>query len=390
MPYNFIIDNGGFFMRIKLGRAYNDGTRFDGKVLEIENGVFKEIKEGGEAELDLSEYVVFPGFIDMHTHGGMGMEANVSSYEELDKLSHFYAEAGVAEFCATPVTEKVEKLVEIEQNIVKRIKNGTSGANIAGIYLEGPFLSRKLRGAHCEELLAVPSKQDIDVLCDAAEGNLRVVAIAAEADENFEITEYTVSKGIKVALGHSAATCAEANAEFDAGASIAVHTYNCMSPLHHREPGIVGASLVRSDVYNEIICDFIHVAPEAIKVAIRCKGKDKIVFITDSVSAAGLPDGEYDLGPMKTYVKDGVARIAAGNLAGSSLRLNVALKNVVTKLGVSIEEAMLGVTKNPAEAIGMYDKIGSIAVGKRAHLTVLDNDFNVVMTVVDGEIVYKR
>lgn len=377
-------------MRIKLGKAYNDGFDFSGKVLEVENGIFSNIEDNGNIDIDLSDYITFPGFIDMHTHGGVGIEANTASFDGLEELSRFYAESGVAEFCVTTVTDEIGKLINIEKNVVRRIKEGTSGANIAGIYLEGPFLSRKLRGAHDENLLATPDKDNIDVLAEAAQGNLKVVAIAPEADLSNEMTKYISSKGIKVALGHSAATSAEANAEFDAGASIAIHTYNCMSPLHHREPGVVGASLVRDDVYNEIICDFIHVAPEAVKIAIRCKGKDKIVFITDSIGAAGLPDGEYKFGPLTTYVKDGVARIAEGNLAGSSLRTNVALKNVVTKLGIPVEDAMLGVTKNPAEALGIYDKIGSIAVGKRAHLTVLDEDFNVAMTIVDGKIAYRK
>ncbi|MBQ9985608.1 MAG: N-acetylglucosamine-6-phosphate deacetylase [Oscillospiraceae bacterium] len=376
-------------MKIKVGRAYSDGHILDADTIEIENGVFKSVSNGGDAELDFSGYIALPGFIDMHTHGAIGFEANTASFEEFDKLSEFYASNGVAEFCVTTVTDTIDNLVEIEKLVAKRIREGTSGARIAGIYLEGPFLSHKLRGAHNENLLANPAIKDIDRLIEAGNGNLRVIAIAPETEGAYSAMEYAASKGIKVACGHSAATCAEANAAFDAGASVAIHTYNCMSPLHHREPGVVGASLVRDDVYNEIICDFIHVAPEAVKVALRCKGKDKIVFITDSIGAAGLADGEYQFGPLPIIVKDGIARIAEGNLAGSSLRTNVALRNVVTKLGMSLEDAMLGVTKNPAEALGMYDKIGSIAPGKRAHLTVVDDDFNVVMTIVDGRIVYE-
>lgn len=376
-------------MRVKLGRAYSDGCALGADVVEIENGRFKGFSSGGEIDLDLSDYITFPGFIDMHTHGAVGIEANTASFEDFDRLSRFYAENGVAEFCVTTVTDSIENLCAIEKTVSERMAAGTSGANIAGIYLEGPFLSHKLRGAHEETLLATPKTEDIDRLIAAADGNLRVLAIAAEIDGALDAAKYAVSRGVKAASGHSAATCAEANAVFDAGASIAIHTYNCMTGLHHREPGFLGASLVRDDVYSEIICDFIHVAPEAVKVAVRCKGKDRIVFITDSIGAAGLPDGEYKFGPLPTIVKDGVARIAEGNLAGSSLRTNIALKNVVQTLGLPLEDAMLGVTKNPAEALGMYGEIGSIMPGKRAHLAVIDDDFNVVMTIVDGKIVYK-
>jgi len=376
-------------MRIKLGRAYSDGALLDAGVIEIKNGVFSKIDDGKEYDLDLSGYLVFPGFIDMHTHGGMGIEANTASIDDFDELSKFYASNGVAEFCVTTVTDSIENLIKIEERVSERIRRGTSGAHIAGMYLEGPYLSFEYRGAHEEKLLALPKCNDLDALLAAADGNIRVLAVAPELEGAQEIIGYAVSKGVKVSLGHSAATCAEANAGYDAGASITVHTYNAMRGLNHREPGFLGASLVRDDAYAEIICDFIHVAPEAVKLAIKCKGKDKIIFITDSIGAAGLPDGEYLFGPLATYVKDGVARIAAGNLAGSSLRTNVALSNVVKKLGVSLEDAMLGVTKNPAEALGIYDKVGSIRPGKRGHLTVLDDDFNVIMTIVDGNIVYK-
>ena len=235
----------------------------------------------------------------------------------------------------------------------------------------------------------MPTTEDIDRLIEAGEGNLRVLAIAPELPGALDAIKHAVSKGIKVSCGHSAATAAEANLGFDAGANIAIHTYNCMPSLHHREPGILGASLVRDDAYGEIICDFLHVAPEPVKIAIRCKGKDRIVFITDSIAAAGLPDGEHMSGPLPIIVKDGVARTHGGNLAGSSLRTNEALRNVVKTLGIPLCEAMLGVTKNPAEALGMYKEIGSIDIGKRAHLTVIDDDFNVVMTIVNGKIVYK-
>ena len=376
-------------MKIKISKAYNDGCELSPRIIEIEDGKFKNLDSAGEADLDLSGYTVFPGFIDMHTHGGCGVEAVSATFEELDDMSAFYAESGAAAFCATTVTESIDNLAAAEERISKRIKAGTRGASIAGIYLEGPFLSHEFRGAHEETLLKVPTKEDMDKLIKAGEGNLRVIAIAPEIEGALDAIKYFSNAGVKVSLGHSGATFAQAKAGFEAGGSIAVHTYNAMRGLNHREPGFLGASLVNDNAYGEIICDFLHVAPDAVKIALRCKGKDKIVFITDSIVTAGLPDGNYFSGALPVIVKDGVARAENGALAGSSLRINRALGNVVETLGIPIEEAMLGVTKNPAEALGLYESIGSIDVGKRAHLTVLDEKFNVVMTIVDGKIVYK-
>ena len=376
-------------MKIKLGRAYSGGKLLNENILVVENGKFAGFSNEGECDIDLSEYMTFPGFIDMHTHGGVGIEANIATFESLDKLSEYYASNGVTEFCVTTVTDTIENIVKIQKLVNSRKEAGTKGAHIAGTYIEGPFLSHEFRGAHEEALLKTPELSDIDTLIEAGGDNLKVIAMAPEIPGALDAIKYATEKGVKISCGHSAATCSEANAGFDAGGSIAVHTYNAMRGLNHREPGFLGASLSRDDIYGELICDFVHVAPEAVAIAIKCKGKDKIVYITDSIGAAGLPDGEYKFGPLTTFVKDGVARIAAGNIAGSALRLNTALRNVVKTIGIPVEDAMLGVTKNPAEALGMYNEIGSIEEGKRAHLTVLDDDFNVIMTIVDGEIVYK-
>lgn len=376
-------------MKIKLGKTYSNGKVLNEKCVVIENGKFFGFSSDEAYDIDLSSYITFPGFIDMHTHGGIGIEANSASFDDLDRLSEFYASNGVAEFCVTTVTDSIENLINIEHLVSRRISEGTKGANIAGVYLEGPYLSHEYRGAHEEALLAAPNREDIDRLVAASDGNLRVLAVAPEIEGALDAIVYAKSKGIKVSAGHSAANCDEAMAGFDSGADIAIHTYNAMRGLNHREPGFLGAALARDDVYAELICDFVHARPEACKIAIKCKGKDKIIYITDSLGTAGLPDGEYKFGPLPVFVKGGVARIAEGNLAGSSLRLNTAIKNVVEILGIPVEDAMLGVTKNPAEALGMFDKIGSIDPGKRAHLTVLDDGFNVVMTIVDGKIAYK-
>lgn len=376
-------------MKIKIGKGYSAGKVLPQGTIEVENGRFRSLSAQGEADLDLSSYTVFPGLIDMHTHGGVGLESLKTSFEELDTLSKFYAESGAAAFLATTVTDSIDNLVAAEKIIAKRIKEGTSGAEIAGIYLEGPYLSHEFRGAHEEAFLTTPNKEDIDKLIAAGEGNLKVIAVAPEIDGALDAIKYITGKGVKVAIGHSGAKADVCDAGFSAGATIAIHTYNAMRGFSHREPGFLGASLVRDDAYGELICDFIHVAPKACEIALRCKGKDKIIYITDSIISAGLPDGEYFSGALPITLRDGIARTHGGALAGSSLRINRALGNVVTKLNVPVCDAMLGVTKNPAEALGVYGDIGSIDVGKRAHLTVLDDNFNVVMTIVGGNVVYK-
>lgn len=180
----------------------------------------------------------------------------------------------------------------------------------------------------------------------------------------------------------------QGRAAFDAGAKILVHTYNAMAGLKHRDVGMLGIALMRDDVYCEMICDLVHICPEALKIVLTCKDPDKVIYITDSMSAAGMPDGDGFLGELPVVVKNGIVRTLDGALAGSSLRMNVALRNAVRVLGVPIETAVKAITVNPAAALGMSGEIGSLSARHRAHLTALDEDFNVVLTMVDGRIVY--
>ncbi len=374
-------------MNIKFSRAYSNGAELKDNTIRIKNGKFQGF--GGEADLDLSAYRVFPGFIDIHTHGGMGMDSSKCSFEELDELSKYYASNGVSTVCMTTITETLENVLAACSRIADRAEAGTSGASIGGIYLEGPYLSSKFRGAHAEELLRELDIDEIKKIIDAARGNLRVFALAPEKDNALEAINYLTSNGVKVSLGHSAATMAEAMPAIDAGGKLLIHTYNAMAGLNHRNVGLLGSALIRDDVYCEIICDMIHVCPEAIKIVLRCKGTDRVVLITDSIEPAGMPDGIYQQGGLTIEVKDGVARTTdTGALAGSSLRSNLALKNVVEILGVPVADAAKMLTINPARAIGLDSEIGTIDAGKRAHLTALDDDYNVVLTIVDGKIVY--
>lgn len=377
-------------MNIKLGRAYSMGAELKDKILRVEEGKFAGFGEE-KVDLDLSAYLVFPGFIDMHTHGGTGLDCATCSVDELDKLSQYYASNGVSTVCMTTITDTLENVLGAVSRIAERAEAGTSGASIGGIYLEGPYLSAKFRGAHAEELLRDPEISEIEKIVDASKGLLRVFALAPEKKNAIEAIEYLNSRGVKVSLGHSAATMAEAIPAVDAGGKILIHTYNAMAGLNHRNVGLLGTALIRDDMYCEVICDMIHVCPEALQIVFRCKNSDKIILITDSVQPAGMPDGIYKQGGLTVEVKDGISRTTdTGALSGSSLRSNQALKNVVEILGVKIEEASKMLTINPARAMGLDNEIGSLDFGKRAHLTALDDDYNVVLTMVDGKIVYDK
>ena len=374
-------------MNIKVSRAYSQGAEIKDTVIRIEDGKFAGF--GGNADLDLSAYRVFPGFIDMHTHGGRGMDCAKCSVEDLDELSKYYATNGVSTVCMTTITDSLENVIGAVSRIAERAEKGTSGADIGGIYLEGPYLCAKFRGAHAEEMLRELDIDEIAKIADAGKGHLRVFALAPEKENAIEAINYLNSRGIKVSLGHSAATMTEAMPAIDAGGKILVHTYNAMAGLNHRNVGLLGSALIRDDMYCEVICDMIHVCPEALKIVFGMKNDDKIILITDSIEPAGMPDGKYQQGALTIIVKDGIARTEdTGALAGSSLRSNQALKNVVEILGVPVEKAAKMLTINPARAMGLDHEIGSIETGKRAHLVALDDDYNVVLTMVDGKIVY--
>lgn len=376
-------------MNIKFKRAYNRGATLTDGIIKVSDGRFDGIiHNDATVDLDLSGYRVFPGFIDMHTHGAVGYDSLKASYDELDKLSMHYASCGVSTFLVTMSTAPLALLEHQFGMVGDRIEAGTSGASIGGIYAEGPYLCSKFRGAHSEPLLRKPNLDEAKRLIDAGRGNLRVFTVAPELPGAIDMIEYLVQNGVKVSLGHTAATMEEARLGLDAGANILVHTYNAMAGLNHRNVGLLGMGLVRDDAYCEIICDFIHVCPEAVKIVLRCKNSDKVILITDSVEPTGMPDGEYILSDLECIVKDGIARTKEGALAGSSLRSNRALQNVVETLDVPIETAAKMLTINPATAIGLEKEIGALDRGYRAHLTALDENYNVVLTMVDGKIVY--
>lgn len=334
--------------------------------------------------------VVLPGFIDEHIHGAGGADTMDATEEALQTISEYVAREGTTGFLATTMTQSKENISAALANVRKVKEKGEyKGAEILGVHLEGPFISPRHVGAQPLEYVAKPSADAFDEYNALSGGNVKIVTLAPEVDGGVELIKHLKKTGVVASIGHTGATYADVENAVKAGASNVTHTYNAQTGLHHREAGVVGAAMLFNELNCEMICDTIHVSVPAIKIFIKNKPLDKFTLITDAMRAKGMPDGLSELGGQQVFVKNGEARLADGTLAGSVLKMNVAVKNLVEKAGVPFTQAVDYASANPAKNLGLFSERGSIEVGKRADLTVLDKDYNVLYTVVGGEIVYK-
>ena len=339
--------------------------------------------------LDFGEAMIFPGLIDIHVHGGGGFDAMDGTAEAVCSLARFKALEGVTAFCPTTVTATMAHTKQALSAISEAKKLNTDGAQMLGVFCEGPYISTAYKGAHAAECIRDLDVDEIADLLDAGNGDIGSFALAPEKENADAVIEMLLSRGVHVRLGHSAATYAQTRHAVDLGARMFIHTFNAMSPVNHREVGMAGAALLDDRAFGELICDFIHVSPEAVRLAYRCKGADKIVLITDALKAAGLPDGPSVLGALDVIVKDGVCRLPDGTLAGSTLRLLDGVRNMAS-LGVPLTECVQMATTNPAKAVGIYHETGSIAPGKMADFTVVDGNFNILFVMSNGRVLVDK
>ena len=358
---------------------------FDDKILQIGGYV------AGAEEIELPENaVVLPGFIDEHIHGAGGSDAMDGNTKDLAIIAETVAKEGTTSFLATTMTQSKENILKAMRAVKEyREAAGEQGARIAGVHLEGPFIAAAHKGAQPLEYVAAPDAKTFDEYNAACGNAIKIITLAPETDGALDFIRHIVAQGTVVSVGHTGAKYAEVKAAMEAGATNVTHTYNAQSPLHHREIGVVGSALLLEDLYCELICDTIHVSVPAMQLLVKNKRADKLALITDAMRAKGLADGVSELGGQTVYVKGGEARLADGTLAGSVLRMNRALQNMVEKVGVPLTQAVDYCTINPARTLKMENEAGSIAEGKRADFAVLNDKFDVLYTVRDGKIIYK-
>lgn len=374
------------------GRFYMNHDFICGNML-VEDGIIlaveTDLSDADAAVCNLDGKTVVPGFIDIHTHGAVGVDMNGADPEGIEKICRFFASQGTTGWLGSVLTDTKEQTMWAIEQYNNWKNRAHQGAELLGIHLEGPFLCADYKGAMPEHLLMRPDLELLREYQEAANGNVRYITVSPEVEGIPEGIPYMKSLGMQVAIGHSGADYDIAQRAIRNGALGATHTGNAMKLLHQHFPSVFGAVLESDEVFCEIICDGRHLHPGTVRFITKMKGLDRVVAITDSIMAAGLPDGNYKLGVNDVVVIDGDAKLAdGGSRAGSTLTMIQALKNLIAYTGKSLQDLIPVLTENPARLIGLYDRVGSLNPGKEASMLVLDKNHNLIKTFVKGAMCY--
>ncbi len=351
---------------------------FDKKIEKLGPMSRADLPEGTEI-IDAQGHYVAPGFINIHIHGCGGADAMDGTQESLATMSRLLPRTGVTRFLPTTMTYD-EPTLRKALSAIKKAQGTEPGAKIIGANLEGPFISEKYKGAQ----KACNIQKANTRLLDAFPGLIRYITLAPETLDSMDFIRQCRTRSVIVSLGHSDAAYEEAAEAVAAGASHITHLYNAMSPLHHRRPGLVGAALTLP-VTAELIADGIHSHPAALKLAYLAKGSEGIILITDSMRACLMPEGISELGGQTVYVKDGRATLKDGTIAGSIVTMDRALQTFRKATAIPLPDLIRLVTVNPAKELGMYDSLGSLEEGKAADVVVMDDEFRIIKTFVEGK-----
>ena len=350
---------------------------------DVEDGRFAAVfTDERDGEVDLCGACVIPGLVDIHTHGAMGADFSDGDAEGLRRMAAHLAGRGVTSFAPTSMTLPYETLEAAFATAAELYDNRPEGcARVMGVHMEGPYFSEKKKGAQNGAYLRLPDFEGFRKLYEGCGGLVRIVDLAPELEGAAAFTEKAKAL-CTVSVAHTDASYEEAKAVFDAGASHLTHLYNAMPGIHHRKPGPIGAASEREGVIAELICDGLHVHPGAVRMAFRLF-PGRICLISDSLRCCGMPDGKYMLGGQEVFLRDGIARLEDGTIAGSAATLLQCLQRAVS-FGIPKEEAILSATCNPAKQIGCADRVGSIAVGKQADFLICDTELNLKAVFMNG------
>jgi len=369
------------------GRIITPDLVLDHKVLVFDDkiiGIFDEIPTECDV-IDANGLYVSPGLIDVHIHGCMGFDVMDDHEEAIKVMSERIAKNGITSFLPTTMTMGQMQIFKALDYVRHFMSEDLDGATVLGAHLEGPFINAQYKGAQNEDFIATPSWEFIHDYADV----IKLLTYAPECDKGLVFTNAVMSSDAKIALsiGHSAASYSDACAAIAHGCRHVTHMFNAMTPLNHRDPGIVGAALMH-DVFVELIADKVHVTPELFQFMLDNKGSDQIVLVTDSMRAGCMEDGDYDLGGQAVCVKCGAARLHDGTLAGSVLNLNDAVRNFYENCNVNLPDAVKMASLNPARSIGVDSYKGSLEIGKDADIVLFDSDFRCRMTIIKERVVF--
>lgn len=380
---------------ITAARLFTPSEIIESPVVLIDDGAIHSLGPQSSLEvpaavqhLDFPNLVIAPGFIDIHIHGGAGHDVMQDDPSGRIAFEKALAKHGVTSYLPTTVTAPMERIlgaVDRLGNIISAedVEHAHVGARPLGIHLEGPFISPEKCGVHPPEHLIAPTIDLFEQILDASGGTLKMMTIAPELPGAAEVITHARERGVLTSIGHSNATFEEAGNGIAAGAASATHTFNAMRTLDHREPGILGAVLSDDRVMADIIADGVHVAPAIVEIFLKTKGVERAVLITDAISATGMPDGTYQLGPFQVRVRGDRAELQ-GRLAGSVLTLERAVRNVMSFANWSLQQSVTLATRNPARLIGADGK-GTLAVGADADLVLLSIEGEVAHTMIGGQ-----
>ena len=380
-------------MIIRNVKVYTESKTFEDGAIMIRNGVFDQVLTGPDsAGADDSEILdgegcyAIPGLIDLHFHGCMGDDFCDGSKEAIARIAKYEASIGVTAIAPATMTLPADELEEILKVAAEYKKEASEGADLIGINMEGPFISPAKKGAQDERNI-VPCDTDMcHRFLDASEGLVKFVGIAPEQSEKSLDFIQQMKGKVNISLAHTNADYDTAKAAFDAGANHAVHLYNAMPAFTHRAPGVVGAVSDSEHVMAEIICDGVHIHPSVVRATFKMMGADRMILISDSMRATGMPDGRYTLGGLDVDVVGNRATLVSdGALAGSATNLMDCMRTAVKKMGIPLETAVACATMNPAKSLGVYDQYGSIKAGKKADVVLLDKELNLKMVIKDGK-----